>query len=106
MVQNITPTELNARLDSGEDILIVDIREHWELQINGLRGAVHIPLEDFPAALRAIPDDKPVVIICHTGRRSAYLVDWLDMQGYTNCLNLAGGIDRWAREVDPSLPRY
>jgi rhodanese-related sulfurtransferase len=106
MVQNITPTELSARLDSGEDMLIVDIREHWELQINGLKGAVHIPLGDFPAALRAIPEDKPVVIICHTGRRSAYLVDWLDMQGYTNVLNLAGGLDRWAREVDPSLPRY
>ncbi len=106
MVRNITPTELSARLSSGEDMLIVDIREHWELQINRLEGAVHIPLADFPAALKTLPGDKPIVIICHTGRRSAYLVDWLDMQGYTNFLNLAGGIDRWAREVDPSVPRY
>jgi rhodanese-related sulfurtransferase len=103
MIDPIDPRELKARLDAGEDILIVDVREDWELRQSRVSRAIHIPMDDIPAALDRIPKDKPVVIMCHVGERSAQVVFWLQTKGYTNVYSLEGGISRWARDVDPSV---
>jgi rhodanese-related sulfurtransferase len=103
MVQEITPKALKARLDAGEIIPIIDIRESWELQQSRLDEAIHIPMNDIPDSLDQIPTDKPVVIMCHLGQRSAMVVDWMIGQGYDNLYSLEGGIDAWADEVDPSV---
>lgn len=103
MVREITPKALKARLDSGEDIPIIDIREVWELHQSRLAEAIHIPMNDIPDSLDQIPIDKPVVLMCHLGQRSAFVVDWMIGQGYDNLYSLAGGIDAWAEEVDPSV---
>ncbi len=105
MINEIDPKQLKARLDAGEDIVIVDVREDWELRQSRVAIAVHIPMDDIPAALDRIPKDKPVVIMCHVGERSAQVVYWLRTKGYTNVYSLGGGISRWAREVDPSVRR-
>ena len=105
MIKEITPKELKARLDVGEDIDIVDVREDWELLQSRLDRAIHIPMYDIPESLDRIPKDKPVVIMCHLGQRSAQVAYWMQSQGYDQVYSLAGGIDRWAREVDPSVEK-
>jgi rhodanese-related sulfurtransferase len=90
-------------LDAGEDIEIIDIREDWEVQNGMLAEAVHIPMNDIPDALDDIPMDKPVVLMCHLGSRSSQVADWMEAQGYENLYSLAGGIERWAKDVDPSV---
>jgi rhodanese-related sulfurtransferase len=106
MVREITPKELKARLETGEAIDIIDVREAWELHQSRLDRAMHIPMNDIPESLDRIPKDKPIVIMCHIGSRSAMVANWMQKQGYDNVYSLAGGIDRWAEEVDPSIPVY
>lgn len=107
MVKNISPKDLKSRLDAGEDIVLIDIREDWEVEIGKLPNADHIPMNDIPDSLDRIPKDKPVVFICHHGNRSSAATNWIEAQGYKNVLNLTGGVDGWMQEVDPSFPgRY
>lgn len=106
MAREITPKELKTRLDAGEAIDIIDVREDWELQQSHLESAIHIPMNDIPEALDRIPRDRPVVIMCHMGSRSAMVANWMQKQGYDNVYSLAGGIERWAEEVDPSIPAW
>jgi rhodanese-related sulfurtransferase len=103
-MQDITPKELKARLDAGEDIDIIDVREDWEVAKGMLAEAVHIPMNDIPDMLDQIPTDKPVVIMCHLGSRSSQVVAFLEAQGYENLMSLDGGIARWSKDVDPSIP--
>ena len=105
-MQDITPKQLKSRLDAGEAIDIIDVREDWEVAQGMLANAVHIPMDDIPDAVDQISREKPVVVMCHTGRRSEQVAMWMDTEGFDNILNLVGGIDQWSREIDPSLPRY
>jgi rhodanese-related sulfurtransferase len=106
MIKSITPTELKARLDDGEDLLVVDVRLDWELQISKLDFATQIVLQDLPLRANEIPKDKPVVFICRSGGRSMQAAEFLAFYGWPeeNLMNLEGGILRWARDVDQSLP--
>lgn len=103
---NISVQDVKKRLDAGEPLLLLDIREVPELARSQLDGAHHIPMGQIGARLAEIPRDRPVVIFCHHGIRSAVVVDQLRDMGITNVLNMAGGIDAWSREVDSSIPRY
>ncbi len=101
---DITPTELSSRLAGGEDIVLIDVREPYEWSTGHIEGATHIPMRDVPQRLAEIPKDKDVVMICRSGARSAHVQHHLlGAQGYTRVLNLTGGMQRWAREVDPSI---
>lgn len=103
---NITPQTVKARLEAGEALLIIDVRQAWELNRSRLAQAVHIPMDDIPDSLDRIPQDTPVVIMCHHGTRSAQVTQWLRAQGYQNVLNMEGGIDGWSHQVDSSIPLY
>jgi sulfur-carrier protein adenylyltransferase/sulfurtransferase len=108
MTQELTPTQLKQRLDNGEDILVVDVREIWELNITKLDFAQHIVMNDVPQRAAAeIPKDKTVVFICRSGSRSMRVVQFLVGSGWSaqQVYNLKGGILAWAREIDPSLPQ-
>jgi rhodanese-related sulfurtransferase len=105
MVKEISPKDLKARLDAGEDIDIIDVREAWELRQSHLDKARHIPMNDIPDSLDTITHDKPVVIMCHVGGRSYQVVAWMETQGYDNLYSLDGGIDGWIHDVDPSVGR-
>lgn len=105
----IAPGDLAVRLEAGETPVILDVREPWEFEICHLDGAVNIPLGTIDkavdvAALAA--DGRPVVVVCHHGARSLRATMWLRGQGVDQALNLTGGIDRWAVEIDSGMSRY
>lgn len=102
----IDPPALKAMLDSDNPPAILDVREPWEIEIAAIDGALSVPLNTVPQRLAEIPRDKPLAVICHHGGRSAHATAWLRHQGYDHAMNVAGGIDAWARLVDPSVPRY
>jgi rhodanese-related sulfurtransferase len=77
-----------------------------ELDICRLEGALHIPMAEIPAQSDNLPTDQLLVVICHHGARSQMVVDFLRSAGFDNAVNLDGGIDAWACDVDPSMPRY
>ncbi|MBX3084434.1 MAG: rhodanese-like domain-containing protein [Anaerolineae bacterium] len=107
MTAEISPKDLKARLDAGETIAVIDVREDWEVARGMIDGATHIVMNDIPDSLDQIPKDQPVVFVCKSGRRSEQVTDWVAAQGYPNVLNMSGGVMRWTQEVDPSFPgRY
>jgi molybdopterin/thiamine biosynthesis adenylyltransferase/rhodanese-related sulfurtransferase len=104
--QDQTVQEIKARLDAGEALLLLDVREPYEVAISHLEQTVNIPYSQVTVRWNEIPRDRPVVVFCHSGVRSANLIEALRGQGYTNLINMVGGIDAWSREIDPSILRY
>ena len=101
----ITPQQLKTRLDAGEDIFILDVREPYEYQICNLGGYL-IPLNDLPKRVHELDVSKEIIVHCKMGGRSGKAVEFLKQEGFTNIKNLVGGIDRWAEVIDTSMPRY
>ena len=102
----IEPREVKRRLDAGESLLLVDVREPWEHDICRLPGAKLVPLGSVASNLAVFEQADEVVIYCHHGLRSLDAAVWLRQQGIEGARSMAGGIERWSREVDPSVPRY
>ncbi|MFL6248328.1 MAG: molybdopterin-synthase adenylyltransferase MoeB [Thermoanaerobaculia bacterium] len=101
---DITPAELAAQLSAGADVVLIDVREPYEWNAGHLDAATHIPLAQVPQRLAEIPKDRDVVMICRSGARSAHAQGHLIRQhGYTRVKNLVGGMQRWARDVDPKV---
>jgi sulfur-carrier protein adenylyltransferase/sulfurtransferase len=107
-VPEITVTELKQRLDDGESVTIVDVREPYEWEIGNLGefGALLIPLAELEERLDEIPDQGDIVLQCRSGGRSEKALKFLREQGFENLYNLKGGILAWSDEVDPSMPKY
>jgi len=104
-VPEITPRELKERLDRGDEIFILDVREPHEYQICNLKGHL-IPLGELPRRVHELDSSHEIVAHCRSGKRSAEAVDFLRKAGFRKVLNLRGGILSWSTEVDPSVPRY
>lgn len=102
----ITPAEIEARLDHGDPVLLVDVREPWETQLCKIAGAQLIPMGSIPANLQKLDVDGEVICYCHHGVRSLDVAVWLRSQGVERARSMAGGIDRWSIEIDPTVPRY
>lgn len=102
----ILPMELKQRLDQGEKVILVDVREPGEYQICRIEGAKLIPLGALPSHVQSLPDDEEVICYCHHGIRSLDAAVWLRQQGIEHAKSLAGGIERWSLEIDPNIPRY
>ena len=103
----ISATELKQRLDNGEDIQIVDVREANEVAIAKLPNSIHIPLAQVLNRMSEIDPARETVVHCKMGGRSAKAIDALQRSGFTgHLINLAGGITAWSNEVDPSVPKY
>lgn len=102
----ITPAETKARLDRGDKLLLVDVREPWEYQTCRIEGAKLIPLGSLPTNVNVLQEAEDVICYCHHGMRSLDAATWLRFQGVEKAKSLAGGIERWSVEVDPSVPRY
>ncbi len=97
---------LDALIKSKQNIAILDVREPWEVDLCALAGSKNIPLNELPAKVQELSKDVPLVVLCHHGMRSLRAVQWLRGQGFGNAINLAGGIDAWARQVDPGMRIY
>ena len=104
-VPEITPRELKEKLDRGEDIFILDVREPHEYQICNLHGHL-IPLGELPRRVHELDSAREIVAHCKSGKRSAQAVDFLRQAGFRKVSNLRGGILSWSTEVDPNVPRY
>src|SRR5215218_2267764 len=107
-IPTITPTELKARLDRGDHLTIIDVREpfEWEIGNLGPQGARLIPLGQLPERADEIDPGDEVVLQCRSGARSAHALEYLRTRGYERLWNLEGGILAWSDKVDPSIPRY
>ncbi|MDP2137964.1 MAG: rhodanese-like domain-containing protein [Candidatus Didemnitutus sp.] len=86
--------------------LVLDVREPAELAVCQLAGCLHVPMQEIPARLAELPPDAPVLVLCHHGGRSARVTMFLRANGIAQAVNVAGGIDAWALQIDPSLRRY
>jgi rhodanese-related sulfurtransferase len=101
------PSLVKAALASGAPLRLIDVREPAEHAVAKIEGAELIPMRSIPQHLQNLDDgDGLLIVFCHHGVRSLSVVDWLRRQGVGNCQSMAGGIDRWSLEVDPSVPRY
>ncbi len=104
----ISVIDAKAKIDRGDPVHLIDVREHEEIAICRIEGAEHIPMmELFTGATRttAAKDDE-IVVYCHTGVRSMEAAMYLTHHGFANVRSLAGGVDAWATEVDPTMARY
>ena len=104
-VPEIQPEELKRRLDAGDDIFVLDVREPHEYQICNLGGYL-IPLGDLPKRVNELDTSREIVAHCKSGVRSAKAIDFLQKAGFRRVKNLAGGILRWSEKVDPTVPKY
>ncbi|QJD76991.1 molybdopterin-synthase adenylyltransferase MoeB [Spirosoma rhododendri] len=105
--QKMSVQELADRLSKGDDIFLLDVRERPEYDLCHLDGATLIPVGMIPNNRKRIPTDRPVVVYCHHGMRSSNVVQYLYAQeGLTNLYNLDGGINAWARDIEPEMAVY
>ncbi len=107
-MRQISPRELAKRLsdDSIKAPLLLDVREPWEFRFCHIDGSVEMPMGSVPARYVEIERDRETVVVCHHGGRSAQVCIFLEHQGFTNVINLAGGVAGWAAQVDPKMPHY
>jgi rhodanese-related sulfurtransferase len=105
----ISPGEVKQRLDAGERLHLIDVREPNEFGLARIEGSQLIPMRQIPGELQTLEarsDEAPLIVFCHHGVRSLNVVNWLRQQGLESCQSMAGGIDAWSLTVDPSVPRY
>ena len=102
----ISVNDLKRRRDGGEPLVVLDVREPDEIAAASLPDITAIPMGEIAARHGELPRDVPIVVLCHSGGRSAVVTRYLNHNGYENAVNLAGGIDAWSRTIDPSVPRY
>ena len=108
MALEITPRELAQQLENSPSMRLIDVRQVWENQLAKLPNSHLIPLNDLPHRVSEIAAELSAVIVvyCHHGVRSMSAANYLLRLGYSDVRSLAGGIDAWSCEVDPSVPRY
>jgi len=98
--------ELDRRRKAGDDGLLLDVREAWEYELCAIDGSLHIPMNGLPGRVAELPKDRDIVVVCHHGGRSAQVTMWLRSQGFGRAINLDGGVDAWARRIDPNMKVY
>ena len=111
MIEQVRPSELNHWIQShGADAIVLDVRENAELQAASVKPGgcelVHIPMNEIPGRLGQLDPGRAVACLCHHGNRSMRVAMFLQANGFDTVANIAGGIDAWSLELDPSVPRY
>jgi rhodanese-related sulfurtransferase len=108
-VPELSPTEFARRWPDyarGDTVVLLDVREHAELELAAVPGATHIPMREIPARLAELDSDQPFVVMCHSGGRSRRVAEYLLANGFSSVFNLKGGIDAWSTQLDSHVPRY
>jgi rhodanese-related sulfurtransferase len=107
MIEELSPQEFLQRRAAGTPMTLLDVREDWETQLAPVPAELtHIPMGQVVSRLGELDPNKATVVICRSGGRSMEVARFLATQGFTSVFNLAGGILRWSREVDPRIPQY
>ena len=102
----IDPAELARLRSAGQAYALLDVRESWELAICGFPEALHVPLGELAGREHELPRDRSLIVFCHSGRRSLLAAQYLRRLGLNEVVNLRGGVEAYAVEVDPSMARY
>jgi rhodanese-related sulfurtransferase len=105
-MKQITPEELKLYMDAGNAPALLDVRETWEYEICHIDKSINISMSLMPSRITEYKPDQEIVVICHHGIRSLQIASYLETLGYTNISNLAGGIDAWARTMEPTMTQY
>ena len=109
-VRSLSVDQLRAFAATEPQALLLDVREPWEVQLARIElpgmAMLHIPMNDIPERLDELDVSQPVVCICHHGVRSAQVVAFLQQSGLPRVYNLAGGLEAWSTQIDPTMPRY
>lgn len=105
-MRNISVAQLDAMLKQGRTPALVDVREEWEIRVAPFPGATSIPMSQIPSRLPELNKTQETVVVCHHGIRSWRVAKFLESEGFADVINLAGGIDAWSKEIDPSVPLY
>lgn len=107
-MQHLSASELAAWIadPARPTPFLLDVREPWEFETCRIDGAVSLPMRSIPARLSELHEDAPLVCICHHGARSMQVAHFLEQHGFQEVANLTGGVDAWARQVDPTMPIY
>jgi len=104
-MRHMEPTELAAYLEANQPLLL-DVREPWEFNICHIEGSRLVPMGEIQLRLQYLDPETETVVICHHGIRSRQVGMYLEYQGFSNVINLLGGVEAWAREVDPDMATY
>jgi rhodanese-related sulfurtransferase len=105
-IPTVSVHELKQKIDVKTPVVILDVREPFEYEIARIENSKLIPLDELPERLGELNQDAEIVALCHSGGRSASAIEFLRASGFARSFNLAGGIDAWANEIDPTMPRY
>ena len=92
--------------ESKTEPLLLDVREEWEYEYCHIAGSILIPMGQVPAHLEELDKAREIVVICHHGIRSRHIGMYLEHAGFSNVINLEGGVEHWAAEVEPTMRRY
>ena len=105
----VTPQQVQQRIDAGEKLFLIDVREPSEFALAKIDGASLVPMRSVPGELQELETrsiEAPLIVFCHHGVRSLNVVHWLREQGLEACQSMSGGIDAWSTTVDATVPRY
>lgn len=106
-MRDYTPLELKKHLDATPaDVLLLDVREPWEYALCHIQGSRLVPMGQIQDVMDDLDADQEIIVICHHGRRSEQVAEFLERSGFSNVANLTGGIDAWSQDVDASLAKY
>ena len=105
-VDEITPVDLKARIDRGDRLFILDVREPEEVALAAFPEATNIPMGEIPSRMTELDPARETIVVCHHGIRSAQVAIYLARMGFERPVNLAGGIDAWSVAAEPGIPRY
>jgi len=106
-MREFSATELHGYLDAvAEQPLLLDVREPWEFDKASIDGSILIPMRSVPYQLQELDSDRETIVICHHGIRSRMVCQFLESQGFSNVINLRGGVAAWAADVDRQMPTY
>jgi len=108
-MDQMTPTELKAQLENDDAPCVLDVREPWELEVARLENTIDIPMNQLPEKVNELRDQlgtRTLIVMCHSGVRSAMAIQFLHQQGFERVANLEGGIQGWSEQVDQTVPTY
>ena len=102
-----TPTEIKSLLEnSNNKAIILDVREEWEYDICHIENSTHIPMGKIVSVEGELSINMKIIVVCHHGIRSRMVAKYLTSKGFSDVINLTGGIDAWSMNIDPSMPKY
>jgi adenylyltransferase/sulfurtransferase len=105
-IDELSPAESRERFDRKDGTVLLDVREHDEVAVASLPGALHIPMGQLGPRLGELPKDRDIIVFCHTGSRSLMVAVQMKRRGFARVFNMAGGIHLWSQTVDPNVPQY